>query len=148
MRTRRILIVIIAALSLLACGEAVDTLPGQPIAHRRAAFKKLLLAFEPLGIQLRDKQFDPAQFNTQLRAFVSLKDAPWPYFGADTKVPPTHAKASIWDDPDRFRSSQDAFQNAVARLVNAADAHDEERVRTAYDAVQKTCRDCHKAFRE
>jgi len=48
------LIIVLTALTLMACGEAADTRPGQPVAHRRAAFKKILLAFEPIGVQLRE----------------------------------------------------------------------------------------------
>lgn len=148
MRTRPILVLALTALSLFACGEAHDALPGQPIAHRRAAFKNLLRAFEPMGVQLRDKQYDPVRFIAQADAFVRLKDTPWAYFGAETNAPPTHAKARVWSDPDRFKADQTTFQNAADRLARAAETRDEPAVRAAYEAVQNSCRDCHKAFRE
>ena len=148
MRFQRILILVLPLLSLIACGEATDPRPGQPIAHRRAAFKKVLLAFEPMGIELREKRYDSNQFIGQAKVLASLKNDPWLYFGVDTNYPPTHAKAEVWSDPDRFKAAQQAFLLAVDRLVLVAEDRDEVHVMTAYEAVQDSCRNCHKSFKE
>src|SRR5664279_1935360 len=148
MRFRQILILVLPLLSLMACGEATDTRPGQPIAHRRAAFKKLLAAFEPMGIELLEKRYDANQFITQSKVLASLENGPWPYFGVDTNYPPTHAKAKVWSDPDQFKVAQQTFLQAVDRLVLVAEDRDEAHVMTAYEAVQDSCRNCHKAFKD
>jgi cytochrome c556 len=148
MYCQRILILVLTVLSLIACGEATDTRPGQPVAHRRAAFKKLLLAFEPMGVELREKHYDSNQFIGQAKVFAGLKDTPWTYFGVDTNYPPTHAKANVWSDPDQFKADQQAFLQAVDRLLLVAEDRDEAHVVTAYEALQNSCRNCHKSFRE
>jgi cytochrome c556 len=132
----------------MACGEVTDDRPGQPITHRRAAFKKILLAFEPMGIELRENRYDANQFIDQAKALARLKNEPWSYFGVDTNYPPTHAKAKVWSDPDQFKVSQETFLQAVDRLNLVAEKRDEGLVRTAYEAVQNSCRNCHKSFKE
>ena len=71
-------IIVLTALCRMACGEAVDTLPGQPVAHRRAAFKKILLDFELIGIQLREKQYHLNWHICQARHLAGLRNDPWP----------------------------------------------------------------------
>lgn len=148
MRCQKLLLATLLALTLAACGEPADTRPGQPVSHRRAAFKKILLAFEPMGIQLREKLYNDAQFLDQAKALAKVKDGPWQYFGADTNYPPTHAKAAVWSDAAQFETDRQAFLQSVDRLLLAAESRDEKRVTTAYAAVQESCRTCHKAFKE
>jgi len=148
MRPQRYLMVVLTALSLMACGEATDTHAGQPVAHRRAAFKKILLAFEPIGISLREKQYDSNRLIDQAKLLASLKNDPWPYFDGDTNYPPTHAKAKVWSDPDQFRAAQQVFIHAVDRFTLVIQDHDEANARAAYEAVQDSCRNCHKAFKD
>ena len=148
MHPQRDLIVVLIALSLMACGEATDTHAGQPVAHRRAAFKKILLAFEPIGVQLREKQYNSNRLIDQAKLLASLKNDPWSYFDADTNYPPTHAKAKIWSDPDQFRAAQQTFVQAVDRFALVVEDHDETHAKAAYEAVQDSCRNCHKAFKD
>ena len=148
MHPQRDLIVVLTALSLMACGEATDTHAGQPVAHRRAAFKKILLAFEPIGVQLREKQYNSNRLIDQAKLLASLKNDPWSYFDADTNYPPTHAKAKIWSDPDQFRAAQQTFVQAVDRFALVVEDHDETHAKAAYEAVQDSCRNCHKAFKD
>lgn len=140
-------LLLIAAL-LAACGEPADTHPGQPVTHRRAAFKQILRAFEPMGVQLRDHKYDPDKFLTQAQALAAVKDGPWEYFGPDTNYPPTHAKPAVWSDGERFAADRQAFFQAVEGLAQAAARRDEKAARTAYEAVHDACRDCHKSFKE
>ena len=148
MRLQRDLIIVLTVLSLMACGEATDTHAGQPVAHRRAAFKKILLAFEPIGVQLREKQYNSNRLIDQAKLLASLKNDPWSYFDADTNYPPTHAKAKIWSDPDLFRAAQQTFVQAVDRFALVVEDHDETHAKAAYEAVQDSCRNCHKAFKD
>lgn len=148
MRRLILLIAFLIPVALTACGEPADTQPGQPVTHRRAAFKKILLAFEPMGIQLRKKDYDPDKFLEHAKALVAAKNGPWEYFGPTTNYPPTHAKARVWSDPEQFESKRQAFLQATDRLLLAAESRDEKRVTAAYEAVHDSCRDCHKAFKD
>lgn len=147
MRCHPLLILVLLSVTLGACGEAADTHAGQPVSARRAAFKKILLAFEPMGIQLRDKQYDPDRFIALAGQLAKVKNGPWPYFGDDTNYPPTRAKASVWSDPEGFRAQRQAFLQATDRLLLVADSRDEKKVAAAYAAVHDSCRSCHQAFK-
>ena len=148
MRGRTLLLTALSALLLGACGEPADTRPGQPVSQRRAAFKKILLAFEPMGIQLREKQYNADRFIAQADALAKVKDGPWSHFGPDTNYPPTKAKPAVWSAAQRFENERQAFLTAVDGLVVVAASRNEEKVATAYEAVHESCRSCHKAFKE
>jgi cytochrome c556 len=144
---QKVLAVILCAL-VAACGEPADTHPGQPVTHRRAAFEKILHAFEPMGVQLRGNQYNPDKFLERAKELVSLKDGPWQYFGPDTNYPPTHATAKVWAEPAQFEKERQAFMVASGELLLAAESRDEKKVTVAYEALHQTCRSCHKAFKE
>lgn len=149
MRCQHLLIAALGALLLTACGgEPADTRPGQPVSARRAAFKKILLAFEPMGIALREKQYNADRFIIQAGELDQVKDGPWRHFGPDTNYPPTHAKGAVWSDAARFSAERDAFLQAVDGLTQAAASRDQAKVASAYAAVHDSCRSCHQAFKE
>lgn len=142
-------ILILAMCSFVAaCGEPADTRPGQPVAHRRAAFEKILRAFEPMGVQLRAKSYKPDAFLERAKELAVLKDGPWEYFAADTNYPPTHATAKVWSEPELFEKERQEFLKATDRLLLAAESRDEKSVTAAYEAVHEHCRSCHKTFKE
>ena len=138
---------------LVACGEAEDTRPGKPVAHRQAAFRAMLKSFEPMGIQLREKTYRAETFRQHAEKLAELKDAPWGHFGADTQYPPSKSEDRLWREPERFAAERDAFIRAVEALRLAAqDAPEEaeqavERLKAAYAPVEAGCRDCHKRYK-
>jgi cytochrome c556 len=135
-------------LVLAGCGEPPDTHPGQPVTQRRAAFNKILKAFEPMGGQLRKDAYNPQQFAVLAGQLSELKEGPWEYFGADTNYPPTKATAKVWSDPVQFAAKKKAFTEATEVLRLAAESRNEKQVRLAYEALHETCRACHKVFKE
>ena len=148
MRGHSMLVAALGALLLAACGEPADTRPGQPVSARRAAFRKILLAFEPIGVELRAKQYDADRLIAQADELAKVKDGPWRHFGADSNYPPTHAKAKVWSDTARFSAERDAFLLAVDGLRQAAASRDEPQVAAAYARVHDSCRSCHQTFKE
>lgn len=148
MRPPRLLLAALLPLLLTACGEPADTHPDKPVTHRRAAFQKILHAFEPMGVQMRKGPYDAKKFLAHASELASVKEGPWSYFGPDTNYPPTHAKAALWTEPERFASERQNFIKAVDKLLLAAESRDEQQVRPAYEAVHDTCRSCHKAFKD
>jgi cytochrome c556 len=133
---------------LAACGEAPDDRPGQPVTHRRAAFKTILRAFEPIGVQLRDGPFDAKRFAEQAPELAKVADGPWAYFGPDTNYPPTKAKPALWQQPERFAQLRDEFKEKTGKLAALAGSTDQAAIRRAYEAVHETCRSCHREFKE
>lgn len=145
---RNLVPLLIVPILLAACGgEPPDTRPGQPVAHRRAAFKELLKAFEPIGVMMRKGPYQPEQFKMLTAGVIARRDAPWPYFQPDTLYPPSRAKPGVWNDPTRFAADKKAFFDATDKLAAVAGTKDEDAARAAFEAVQSACRDCHKAFK-
>lgn len=148
MHLRTLLLAALIPLTLAACGEPEDTLPGQPIKHRREAFEKILHAFEPMGVQLRENKYDADSFLKRAQQLETLKNGPWEYFKPDTNVPPTHAKAEVWSKPDQFKAGQEAFLKGVDGLLVAAETKDLTKISKAYETLHTACKDCHKTFKE
>ena len=140
--------VMILALSLGACGEPEDTRPGQPVAHRRAAFKDILEVFEPMGQMLQKDTLDTRTFQALVRQLVEKRDAPWTYFGPDTRYPPSHARAEVWTEADKFAAARKSFLEATDKLAAAAGGQDRKQLEAAYATVQDSCKSCHKAFKD
>lgn len=145
--SRRHCLLLLPLLLLAACGEPEDTRPGQPVAHRRAAFKAILEVFEPMGQMLRDGNVDPQLFQSLAKQLVAKREAPWQWFGADTLYPPSRAKAEVWSQADKFDEEKRAFYAASDRLLQAAGQTDKQRLQEAFDAVNNTCKSCHKSFK-
>ena len=145
---KKILLPLLALTVLSACsGEVEDTGPGQPVAHRRDAFKAILKVFEPMGVMLRTDRFEPERFAQLAQALKERRDAPWPYFRPDTNYPPTKALPAVWDEPERFEADRQAFFEATDHLAKIAGTDDKAIAGEAYKAVEETCYSCHDTFK-
>lgn len=140
---------LVILLTLSACNQVVeDTGPGQPVMHRQEAFKAVLRAFEPMGIMLRDQHYEAGKFAQLAAELVARRDAPWPYFTADTLYPPTKAKAAVWASAEAFEMERQNFFAATDALLAAAQTRELARVQPAYEKVYDSCKSCHREFKE
>ncbi len=140
---------LLSSLALLtACGgEPPDTRPGQPVAHRRAAFKEIIKYFEPMGVMIRGDEYDAEKFQSLTSRVMDLRDKPWEYFAPDTNYPPSHSREEVWTQPEKFAAGKKAFFDATDKLAAIAGTKDKKEAGAAFQAVQKTCKDCHDAFK-
>jgi cytochrome c556 len=134
-----------AALLLGACNDRVkDTHPQRWVSQRQAAFKQLTKALEPMGLVARERQdYNKAEFQSQALELQELSGKPWAYFTPDSNYPPTRAKPSVWQDAAGFKQAQDSYQARVAQLAKVAGSADVPAIRSAVDAVEKSCKACH-----
>lgn len=148
--TKTISLMLLSVLLLSACvAEPEDTRPGQPVAHRRAAFKSILKAFEPMGVMLRDNKYDARRFQMQADQLLGLRNGPWEYFAPDTLYPPSKSKPEVWSQAEKFATAKQAFLDATEKLGTvAASTTDATEVAKAYKAVEQTCRSCHDDFKK
>ncbi|MDR0529829.1 MAG: cytochrome c [Zoogloeaceae bacterium] len=135
------------AAAFTSCAPAEDTRPGQPVAHRQAAFKAIMEEFEPMGAALRRGDFPSDEFLKRAERLFALKDDPWPYFGADTQYPPSKAEDRLWREPEIFAARRDDFLKAAESLRAAAKQRDEKSAREAWKTVEESCRACHKTYK-
>ncbi len=147
MNPKRTTLLLLFALSLFGCGEPEDTHPGQPVTHRRKAFKEILKAFEPMGVMLRTDKYDAKRFQVHAEQLLALRNSPWDYFGADTQYPPSHAKPAVWDDAAKFAAEKKIFFDATDKLVALAATPDQKLAEVTYEAVTESCHSCHKIFK-
>jgi len=139
---------LLGILILTACGgEAPDTRPGQPVAHRRHSFKEIIKVFEPIGVMMRTDNYNAGKFKLLAEELMARRDDPWQYFQPDTLYPPSHAKPEVWSDPGKFAIDKKAFFDATDKLAAVAGTPDKRVARAAFEAVETTCSDCHKAFK-
>ena len=150
----RVIALLFLAVLVTACGgEAKDDRPGQPVAHRRAAFKELLKSFEPIGVMMREGSYNAPKFVLLVDGVMGSRDAPWQYFLPDTLYPPSKAKPEVWSDPAGFAADKKAFFDATDKLAAAAKSaataksDDGKAAHAAFEAVQSACNDCHKAYK-
>ena len=148
MSTKPALILCCALAVLSGCNsEPEDTRPGQPVAHRRAAFKEIIKVFEPMGVMMRTDTYDAGKFKTLAEQLIARRDVPWQYFTADTLYPPTHARAEVWTEAEKFAADKKAFFDATDTLARVVETPDEATARRAYKDVEAACENCHKSFK-
>lgn len=143
---RTALPVLFSALVLAGCNsEPEDTRPGQPVAHRRAAFKEIIKVFEPMGLMMRTDSYDADKLKTLTAQLMARRGGPWAYFTADTLDPSSHASAEVCSEPDRSAADKKAFFDATDALAAVVEQPDETTARAAHEAVEEACQSCHKA---
>ena len=148
MPRRSLLPLAISAIILSACGgEPEDTQPGQPVAHRRAAFKEMIKSFEEMGSMLRKDKFNSAKFASLTASLIAVRDKPWQYFSPDTLYPPSRATEAVWSQPVEFEAHKQAFFAATDKLGAASGTQDARVAKAAFAEVEKTCRECHDTFK-
>ncbi|HEX8964716.1 MAG TPA: cytochrome c [Rhodocyclaceae bacterium] len=147
--SNRTVAVLLLSVLLAACGgEARDDRPGQPVAHRRAAFKELLKAFEPMGVMMRDGPYKADKFKQLTAGVMAKREGPWEYFKPDTLYPPSKAKPEVWSDPAGFAAAKKQFFDATEKLAaTAAGTPDKDAAKAAFEAVQSACKNCHEHYK-
>lgn len=148
MNRSALLLVLVLPLTLAACGEAEDTRPGQPVAHRRAAFNQLVKAFEPMGVMLREKEYKAEEFLKLAAKLDTVKEGPWEFFTPDSNYPPTKATDKVWSQPEQFAAARQKFLTAEGKLMTAAAGGELAKVKSAYEELHDSCRSCHKEFKK
>jgi cytochrome c556 len=140
---------LLPGLGLVACFEPIkDTHPDQVLTKRRALFKQLNRAMEPIGLMASGrKEFKPDAMLAMAQDLEVLSTKPWAFFPADGNYPPTHAKPAVWSQPEAFKQAQENYQARVHALVLAAQGGKLGSVQQAVEAVTASCKACHKDFR-
>lgn len=140
---------LLLCLSLGACFEPIkDTHPDQVLTKRRALFKQYTRAMEPIGlVASARKEYKPDEFLALVQDLDKLSTKPWVYFPADGNYPPTHAKPTVWSQPEAFKDAQEKYKASVHDLLLAAQAGKLDAVQRAVEGVTNSCKACHRDFR-
>ena len=140
---------LLMAATLTACVRQVpDTHPNQVLTKRKALFKQMNRALEPIGLVANEREpYKKEEFAGYVQELQKLSNKPWTYFPQDGNYPPTRAKPAVWSAPADFEAAQKQYQGVVADLAQAAQVGDLEKIKPAVMDVTNSCKSCHKKFR-
>jgi cytochrome c556 len=148
MTFKRLSIVLLACLTLSACG-GVD--PNSPLGQRKAIFKQMLKTSEDLGGMLRGRiPFDGGKFADGAVKLDALSHEPWKHFPQVREVDHTSAKDDVWQQQARFQELARSLEAATADLVVASKVqpYKASNLGPAVQKVEEACSACHKEFRD
>ncbi|MBC3273158.1 cytochrome c [Pseudomonas sp. SWRI81] len=148
MTLKRIAVVLLACLSLSACG-GVD--PNSPLGQRKAIFKQMLKTSEELGGMLRGRiPFDGPKFAEGAVKLDALSHEPWKHFPQVREEDHTSATDDVWRKQAQFQKMARALEAATGELVVASrvQPYKASNLGPAVQKVEDACSACHKQFRD
>ncbi|MDQ0126367.1 cytochrome c556 [Pseudomonas lini] len=148
MTFKRLSIVLLACLTLSACG-GVD--PNSPLGQRKAIFKQMLKTSEDLGGMLRGRiPFDGERFAAGAVKLDALSREPWKHFPQVREEDHTSAKDDVWQQQARFQELARSLEAATGDLVIASKVqpYKASNLGPAVQKVEDACSACHKEFRD
>ncbi len=147
MTFKRLTVVVLACLTLSACG-GVD--PDSPLGQRKAIFKQMLKTSEDLGGMLRGRiPFDGPRFTDGAIKLDALAHEPWKHFPQVKESDLTSATDDVWQKQERFQQLARQLEAATGELVVASQVqpYKASHLTPAVQKVEGTCSACHKDFR-
>lgn len=119
MAFKRCAVVLLACLTLTACGS-VD--PNAPLGQRKAIFKQMLKTGEDLGGMLRGRiAFDGPLFAEGAVKLDSLSHEPWKHVLEVKEEDHTSATDDVWRKQARFQELARNLEAAPARWLSPAE---------------------------
>lgn len=121
--------------------------PEVLVKQRQAAMTLISKYFGPLNGMAQGKVPYNAEVAARNAGYLqALAQMPWDGFHANTKdtTEKNRTLPAVFDDAAKFKSAQDRFTGAVAKL---AAAKDEGALKAAAGEVGKSCGACHNDFR-
>ncbi|WP_277592027.1 c-type cytochrome [Pseudomonas chlororaphis] len=148
MTLKRLSVVLLACLTLSACG-GVD--PNSPLGQRKAIFKQMLKTGEDLGGMLRGRiPFDGPRFTEGAIKLDNLSHEPWKHFSQVKEQEHTSATDDVWQKQARFQELARTLEAATGELVIASKVqpYKASNLGPAVQKVEDACSACHKEFRD
>ncbi|MEF9897195.1 MAG: cytochrome c [Pseudomonas sp.] len=147
MMLKRLSVVLLACLTLTACG-GVD--PNSPLGQRKTIFKQMLKTSEDLGGMLRGRlAFDGQKFADGAVKLDNLSREPWKHFPQVREDDETSARAEVWEKQARFQDLARQLETATGELVAVTRIQPLKAADLAAptDKVEAACKACHTEFR-
>jgi len=135
---------------LAAVAFAQFAKPEDAIKYRQAQMVLIVHHFGTMGAVVKGEvAYDAAEFAANAASVEMLAGLPWDAFlapGSDKGD--TRLKDAAIKEPAKFMAAVDAFETETARLVNAADSGELDKIKPQFGAVAQTCSNCHKQYRK
>lgn len=120
------------------------------IDYRQSVFKLFKANMGHMGAMIKGKvEYNEKNFNYHAKQLKELNDMPWMYFIANSDMN-SKAKSDIWEDSSGFKKAANSFKKATNNLDKLAKAKnsDNDAVKKAFVRVGKSCKSCHKKYKE
>jgi cytochrome c556 len=137
-------------LGLIATSQAqAQAKPEDLVKQRQAGMTMIAKYFAPIGAMVQGKVPYNADVVARNGGYLEvLAKLPWDGFQASTaNVQDTKTKPETYQNMTKFNQAADAMQDAMAKLVAAANSREEAAVKAAFGGVGKACKGCHDDFR-
>lgn len=124
--------------------------PTQVVQTRVSGFRELGAAFKAVNDGLRSKQPQTIliqQSARQIRNAANQMHGWFPAGSGPEAGVKTAARGEIWSQPGKFKSEQDKFIAAAAKLQAATNSGDLNLLRKEARSLGATCKSCHDSFR-
>ena len=134
---------------LLATGSAALAAdPENYIKYRQAVMKAIGGHMSASSQIVRGKVPEGAQLAMHAQALADLSGNVTRLFPAGSDFGETRAKEAIWEDWAKFEQAANAAKDATAAFAAAVAGGDSEKIAAAQKDVGKSCKGCHKDFRQ
>jgi cytochrome c556 len=138
----------LAAVAILATAATAQTSPNQQVAQRKGAMNLQGKYAGPLFAMARGAApYDAATVQRNADNLTVLVKLAWDDFQPNSfGIPNTRAKDAVLKDAEKFKQLADGLQSDVQKLVAAARGGDQGAVKSAVQAMGRTCNSCHESF--
>ncbi len=147
MMLKRLSVVLLACLTLTACG-GVD--PNSPLGQRKTIFKQMLKTSEDLGGMLRGRlAFDGQKFADGAVKLDALGREPWKHFPQVREEDESSARPEVWQQQARFQELAQQMEASTAELVAVTRTQPLQaaQLTAPMNKVEAACKACHSEFR-
>jgi len=136
------------ALGSASVAQARDPMKDA-IKARQSAFTLMAANFGPMGAMAKGKMpFNKDEFAKRAANLEMLSRMPWEFFVPGSDKGRTESKSDVWSKPDEFKAKAEDFEKAAAELAVVSKEGDKEATIAQFRKTAKTCKACHKQFKE
>lgn len=140
---------VILIFGLLAAATASHAAaPENYIKYRQAMMKAVGGHMSASSQILRGKVSVDGDLAMHARALAGLNANLTRLFPEGSDFGETKAKEAIWEDWAKFEQAANAARDATAAFAEAAASGDTAQIKAAHKDVGKSCKGCHKDFRQ
>lgn len=144
----RIATFVVAAAALVAVAAEAQTSPNQQVANRKGAMNLQGKYAGPLFAMARGAApYDAQTVQRNVDYLSVLVRMPWDDFQPNSfGIPNTRSKDTIVKDAAKFKQLAEQLQSDVQKLATVSRGGDQAAVKSAAQAMGRTCNSCHEGF--
>jgi cytochrome c556 len=139
---------VVAVAAMFAVTAEAQTSPNQQVANRKGAMNLQGKYAGPLFAMARGAvPYDAQTVQRNVEYLSVLVKMPWDDFQPNSiGIANTRAKDTVIKDADKFKRLAEELQSNVQKLAAVSRGDDQAAVKSAAQAVGRTCNSCHEGF--